>query len=190
VFNKKNKKSIILLHGLYTSAGFWLPYLNLFNEFRIITFNINYDCLLKAHNVKSYLQEYLTEFLEYDNIVAVISHSFGTIVSDIAFDSKQYTVFKICPVAFSSRLDTQNFIVEIENKTSLSKENIFEYMDLVNDFTTKFKNQLNCNGAIYIPNRDGFFSYEVPKSNKTEFNGDHFNIALAISNIIGKLSNR
>ena len=189
-FNKRKNNAIILLHGLYTNSGFWLSYLNLFKDFRIITYDINYDLLLKTQNAKSYLQEFLNECREDENIVATISHSFGTVVSDLAFENKQHAVFKICPVAFSKRLDTQSFILDIENKTVLSKENIYEYMNLVSDFTSKFKKQLNYNGSIYIPDQDGFFSYELPENKKIEFKGDHFNIGLALSDIIAQLSNQ
>lgn len=188
-FNKRKKNAIILLHGLYTTSGFWLSYLNLFKDFRIITYDISYDLLLKTQNAKSYLKEYLNENNEDENIVATISHSFGTVVSDLAFENKQHAVFKICPIAFSKRLDSRGFILDIENKTSLSKENIYEYMNLVSDFTSKFKEQLNYNGSIYIPDQDCFFSYDVPENKKNEFKGDHFNIGLALSNIIAQLSN-
>ena len=189
-FNKRKNNAIVLLHGLYTNSGFWLSYLNLFKDFRIITYDINYDLLLKTQTAKSYLQEFLNECREDENIVATISHSFGTVVSDLAFENKQHAVFKICPVAFSKRLDTQSFILDIENKTALSKENIYEYMNLVSDFTSKFKEQLNYNGSIYIPDQDRFFSYEVPENKKNEFNGDHFNIGLALSDIIAQLTNQ
>ena len=189
-FNKRKNNAIVLLHGLYTNSGFWLSYLNLFKDFRIITYDINYDLLLKTQTAKSYLQEFLNECREDENIVATISHSFGTVVSDLAFENKQHAVFKICPVAFSKRLDTQSFILDIENKTALSKENIYEYMNLVSDFTSKFKEQLNYNGSIYIPDQDRFFSYEVPENKKNEFKGDHFNIGLALSDIIAQLTNQ
>ena len=188
-FNKRKKNAIILLHGLYTTSGFWLSYLNLFKDFRIITYDINYDLLLKTQSAKSYLNEHLNDYREDDNIVATISHSFGTIISDLAFENKQHTIFKICPVAFSKRLDNQSFILDIENKTSLSKDYINEYMNLVSDFTSKYKQILNFDGDIYIPDHDGFFSYEVPESKKTEFEGDHFNIGFALSNIIAQLPN-
>jgi hypothetical protein len=134
IFNKRKTHTIILLHGLYTTAGFWLSYFNLFENFKIVTFDINYSLLLKEQNPESYLQEYIKEFLENENIVAIISHSFGTVISDLAFIKKDFAIFKICPVAFSIRIDTQSFITDIEKKTSLSKENIYEYMNLVRNF--------------------------------------------------------
>ena len=62
-------------------------------------------------------------------------------------------------------------------------------MNLVSDFTSKYRQILNFDGDIYIPDHDGFFSYEVPESKKTEFEGDHFNIGFALSNIIAQLPN-
>lgn len=188
-FNKRKKRAIILLHGLYTTSGFWLAYFNLFKEFRIITYDFNYDLLLKNQNAKYYLKEFLNELREDEDVVATISHSFGTVVSDLAFENKQHNIFKICPVAFSKRLDNQSFIMEIMNKTPLSKDNINEYMNLASDFTSKYKQQLDFNGSIYIPDHDSFFSYEVPGRKKIEFEGDHFNIGLALSNIIAQLPN-
>lgn len=121
IFNKKKENSIVLLHGLYTNAGFWVSYFNLFRDFRLIVYDINYDFLLKAPDAKCYLYEHLNEGKDCEDIVAIISHSFGTVVSDFVFTNKQSPVFKICSVAFSKRLDTQSFILEIENKTLLSK---------------------------------------------------------------------
>ena len=62
IFNKKKQKSIILLHGLYTTSGFWLSYFNLFRDFRIITYDITYDLLLKEKNVKFYLEVFEQDF--------------------------------------------------------------------------------------------------------------------------------
>lgn len=189
-FNKRKNNAIILLHGLYTNAGFWLAYLNLFKDFRLISYDIDYSLLLKTQSSKNYLQEFLNECREEENISAVISHSFGTVVSDLAFENKHYSVFKICPVAFSKRLDSQGFMLEIENKSAHSRECIYEYMNLVSEFTSKFRDKLNHNGSLYIPNQDGFFSYEVPEYKKNEFNGDHFNIGLALSGIVAQLTNQ
>ena len=116
VFNKRKTPSILLLHGLYTTSGFWLSYLNLFKDFRIVAYDINYDELFKTQNAKSYLKDFFNEYSEDENIVATISHSFGTVISDLVFENKSHINFKICPVAFSKRLDSQSFILDIEKK--------------------------------------------------------------------------
>jgi hypothetical protein len=186
-FNKRKDRSIVLLHGLYTTSGFWLSYFNLFKDFRIIAFDINYDVLLKTENAKFYIQSHINECSEDENIVAIISHSFGTVISDLAFENKYHCVFKICPVAFSKKIDYQSFILNIESKTSFTSKDICEYMTLVSDFMLKFKQQLNRRGSIFIPSKDGFFSYSFPEVKISEFEGDHFNVGLALSSIMDQL---
>lgn len=184
VFNKNKKDTIILIHGLYTSSGFWLSYFKLFKNYRIIAFDIDYEKLLRSE----YKRELLKASFEVDGyIVGVISHSFGTIISDLVFDFENDKIHKICPVAFSKRIYPNNFVLDILNKTPLTEESINQNIKLVNTFVSKIRDTLNCNGQIYIPINDCYFSYDVPKKNVIEFSGDHFNISVALDNIINNL---
>ena len=185
VFNKKRENTIVLIHGLYTTAGVWLSYFKFFKNFRIILFDINYDKLLKS----DYSINILRDTFHVDgHIVGVISHSFGTVISDLVFDQNYEMIYKICPIAFSKRLESSNFVLDIVNKTILSEESINNNIKLVRSYLLKVKNSLSYSGQIYIPNMDCYFSYEIPKKKKIEFNGDHFNISLALENIIYELS--
>ena len=74
VFNKNKKDTIILIHGLYTSSGFWLSFFRLFKNYRIIAFDINYEKLLRSE----FNSELLKASFEVDgHIVGVISSEFG-----------------------------------------------------------------------------------------------------------------
>jgi hypothetical protein len=97
-------------------------------------------------------------------------------------------IYKICPVAFSKRQDNSNFLLDIINKTTLSEVSINDTIKLVSSYLLKVKFFLSYSGKIYIPNKDCYFSYEVPKKKKIEFHGDHFNISFALENIIDELS--
>ncbi len=184
VFNRNKKDTIILIHGLYTSSGFWLSFFKLFKNYRIIAFDINYENLLRSE----YNRELLKASFEVDgHIVGVISHSFGTVISDLVFDYENDKTHKICPVAFSKRIEPNNFLLDILNKTPLSEESIKQNITLVNTFVSKMRDSLNCNGQIYIPLDDCYFSYDVPQKNIIQFRGDHFNISIALNDIINKL---
>ncbi len=173
-----------MIHGLYTSSGFWLSYLNIFNNFRIIAFDINYDKLLKN---EYYLSEDIKKLFFIDGkIVGIISHSFGTVISDLIFDYENDKIYKICPIAFSKRIEPNNFLSDILNKTTLSEESIKKNIKLVNTFISQIRDTLNCNGSIYIPIDDCYFSYDVPQKNNIHFAGDHFNIGIALNDIINK----
>ncbi len=181
VFNRNKKDTIILIHGLFTSSGYWLSFFKLFKQFRIITFNINYDKLLQ----NEYNREFLKKAFVFDgHIVGIISHSFGTVISDLVFECKNEIIYKICPIAFSKRIDSNKFALDIVNKTSLSEESINKNIKLVNSFMIKMRNEINCKGYKYIPNEDHYFSYNIPKKNSIHFVGDHFNISNALIDII------
>lgn len=185
IFNRKKKNTIVLIHGLYTTSGFWLSYFKLFKNFRIIAFDINYDELLKSDYSINFLRD---TFCVDGEIVGIISHSFGTVISDLVFDQNYEMIYKICPVAFSKRLESSTFVLDIVNKTILSEESINNNIKLVRSYLLNVKNSLSYSGQIYIPNMDCYFSYEIPQKKKIEFNGDHFNISLALENIIDELS--
>jgi hypothetical protein len=184
IFNRNKKETIILIHGLYTTSGFWLSYLNLFKNFRIIAFDINYDTLLTC---ESSIESLKADFDFDGQVVGIISHSFGTIISDLVFENKIDIFHKICPVAFSKRIDSSNFVLDIINKTGLSENSIFNNIKLVNSFMSKIRNQITFNGQFYIPKSDCYFSYDVSKNDNIEFIGDHFNIDNALLLIIEKL---
>ena len=184
VFNKNKKDTIILIHGLYTSSGFWLSFFRLFKNYRIIAFDINYEKLLRSE----YNRELLKSSFKVDgHIVGVISHSFGTVISDLVFNYENDKTYKICPVAFSKRKEPNNFVLDILNKTPLSEESIIQNIKLVNTFLSRMRDSLNCNGHIYVPTDDCYFLYDVPHKNIIQFEGDHFNIAIALNNIINNL---
>lgn len=184
VFNRRKKDTIILIHGLYTSSGFWLSFFKQFKNFKIIAFDINYDKLLNCEYSREFIK---SKFLVDEHIVGVISHSFGTVLSDIIFEKKSEIVYKICPIGFSKRIDTNDFVLDIINKTALSKDLISNTMKLASLFVSNTRNILTCNGEIYIPSNDIFFSYDIPKKKNIEFNGDHFNIYNALNDIIDKI---
>jgi hypothetical protein len=184
IFNKNKKDTIILIHGLYTSSGFWLSFFNYFKNYRIIAFDINYEKLLRSEYIREILK---ATFEEDGHIVGVISHSFGTVISDLVFDYENDKIYKICPVAFSKRIEPNNFVLDILNKTQLTQESIVQNIKLVNTFVSRMRDSLNCNGQIYIPTDDSYFIYDVPQKNKIQFVGDHFNISNALNDIINNL---
>ena len=42
VLNKSKNKTIVFIHGFYANAGYWLPYLPFFKDYKIILFNLDY----------------------------------------------------------------------------------------------------------------------------------------------------
>lgn len=189
-FNRRKNDTLVLIHGLYTNSGFWMTYLNLFRDYRIVTLDIDYEKLFNDNVAQQQLKDYLMALISAENIVAVISHSFGTVISDIVFEAINYNVYKISPVGFSNRLNSNDFMLDIRGKTAMSQERINQYMQLAGVFVAKVRGNLNYNGLIYIPKQDNYFSYLVPQNKAIEFDGDHFNVGEALRDVIYHLSSQ
>lgn len=187
-YNKSNDKAIILIHGAYGSAGYWLPYLNLFDNYKIIVLNMDYSKILNKHqdlnNTKILLKKYQTE----NNIVAVIAHSLGTIFSNIISNRKDIIIYNICPVVYSKRINIQKFNIELKaklnNKNSDSKTSPYLIEELIEDSKRYISKKL----FYYIPYYDHYFIYNFPKKIQFfNFFGDHFDIKNSIIEISNKL---
>ena len=95
VLNKDKVKVIVFIHGFYANAGFWLSYIDYFNEYCLVF--LNYDFL---NNNKIEKEKNLFNCIVKKNghdIVAIISHSLGTFFSSTLMLSKNVIQFDICP---------------------------------------------------------------------------------------------
>ena len=186
VFNRKIENTILLIHGLHTTSGYWLSNLPVFKNFKIIAFDINYDkLLLTEFNSKDIFKK---EFCVDEKVVGIISHSFGTVISDFSFEYNNDIIFKICPVAFSIKNDPINFNKDVRRRTCMSEDMIKNINKNASIFSSKARNFIKSNGQLYIPKTDCYFTYKIPKNFKIEFIGDHFNIKNALILINEKLN--
>lgn len=180
VINKSKEKSVLLIHGLYANAGFWLPYLSEFKKFRVIILSIDYISFLN-NNCKYKLIENLLEDLKLENnLKAIISHSLGTIVSQNIITSKSTLKIEICPVYFSNRINNELFIDHLNSKISYSKNDIREQLLIVEEFINESIDSSFQNVVRYVPLKDDYFEYILNSNEKVYFEGDHFNIDFAI----------
>ena len=190
VFNNSKKETIILIHGWYANSGFWLNHLILFRNYRLIIYNIDYNLLLKNNfgNTDLLFNSYRNN--SEDNIVAVISHSLGTILADLFFGNANLALFNICPIASGNRIDSIGFINYISNKLALPSLTIRGTLIDVDSFISSNKCKLSFGGINIVPTSDLYFTYDLNLVNTILFNGDHFNIEEAISNVILDESNK
>lgn len=180
VINKSKEKSVLLIHGLYANAGFWLPYLSELKKFRVIILSIDYISFLN-NNCKYKLIENLLEDMKLENnLKAIISHSLGTIVSQNIITSKSTLKIEICPVYFSNRINNELFIDHLNSKISYSKNDIREQLLIVEEFINESIDFSFQNVVRYVPINDDYFEYILNSNEKVNFEGDHFNIDLAI----------
>lgn len=187
-FNKSKKKTIILIHGLFGNSGYWLPFLNNFNNFKILILDINYPKILIENPNKINFHKYLESMLEDDNEYTLISHSIGTVLAQYFPEKKIKISYEICPIKNSVKNNKRKFINEINSVTNFSKKQIKNILEKATIFLSNniVENKL-LNKKLFVPRSDSFFDYSF-KNNLEYFDGDHFNITNSISMINKYLS--
>lgn len=184
IYNNSKYETIVFFHGLYANSGFWLNYIKYFKNYRLIVYNIDYNSLLNDINLISDISLSIYNNENNYKIVAVISHSLGTIFSDLIFGKKEFLLFNICPIIYGIRIDSLGFIDYVSKKINVSSVEIDDNLIKVDNFVNSIKPNLTLNGINLVPNRDAYFIYNSTISQKITFNGDHFNIEDAIINTI------
>lgn len=187
-FNKSKAKTIIFFHGFYATSGFWLPYISCFKNYKIILVNINYPKALVHPEAFNQLFSNTKDVLSDKNIVAIVSHSLGTLFSKMT-NNETICHFEICPVLYSKRIDSLNFLTDISSKVAESKEVISNNLNLVDKLILNSPKHILRDEYFYVPSNDAYFEYNIPSNNVQGFQGDHFNIEKAIELIEKEVSN-
>jgi hypothetical protein len=187
VLNKSRVKTVLFVHGFYANAGFWLPYLPYFKEYKIVLLNFNYSKLLNSKEQIAVINENINSLILNDNLIAVISHSLGTIISNFINKHPNAVYFDICPVAYSNRTDTLGFVNDILVRVSETENNIRNNLKLVDLLINKTREHMMNDRLLFIPESDQYFTYQQTSNREFLFKGDHFEITNAISYITSML---
>lgn len=177
-FNRNKNRSVLFLHGLFSTSGYWLEYLREFRDFKIILCDIDYENFFKT---PALYNKSVKDFCDNNNVYASVSHSFASLIN---LNVNKATIrINICPITYKSRVNPNEFIDEIIRKTGLEKNFIKEILNS-SEIYLKANQGINLsnteNMIDLIPNNDNFFHYNVGSN----FEGDHFNISNAIDNIL------
>jgi pimeloyl-ACP methyl ester carboxylesterase len=188
ILNKSKLKTLLLVHGLFTSAGYWLPYLQTLKNYRLIILDIDYRTLRDIDQYVSRITGIIEE-VAGGGVEAVISHSLGTLIASRLSSDLRQASFEICPVYSATRRNPDDFVGEIEHKIKFSMS-IQEIRDFLADVDCVLAShstpaQATKGRLIYLPDMDRYFSYDTSQK-FMEFRGDHFNIADAVTDIGGE----
>lgn len=177
-FNKSKKNSVLLIHGLFSSSGFWLEYLQHFKDLRVVLCDIDYD---EFFDNPQHFYKIISDYIYANHINKSIAHSFGASIN--LSISNDIMKINICPTGFKSRANKANFIDEIYLKTKLEKEKINKLLIRADNYLKKNQTLYKKNKSYttnFIPTNDGFFTY----NEESNFVGDHFNIDYALTKIL------
>jgi hypothetical protein len=180
IYNKSKIDSIILIHGLFTNSGFWLNYFFYFKDYKIIVYNIDFYSFFDDSNSIILLDNECIQDFKNNRVVAVISHSYGSVVSDLIFSKSDALLFNICPITLGNRVNSDAFVLYLTNKLKLSENKIHDLLRKSDSFFSSNSSRFSFKGMNFIPNDDNFFKYELNMVDFIEIEGDHFEIKNAI----------
>ena len=189
-FNKTRKKTLILIHGLFGNAGFWLSFLKSFDEFKLIIFNINYPKLLLENLEEINFRDFVSLLIKDEKDIFIISHSMGTVLSKYFPNEKLKFSFEICPIYNSVKKNKKQFINEVNSVSNYRNDEIKNILKNANFFLTRncFLKKEDIKTKKYVPINDVYFENSLING-VDYFEGDHFNIINSIKMICEHINN-
>ncbi len=179
ILNKEKQKTILFIHGFYANAGFWLPYIEYFNDYKLVILNLKVN---ELNNIEKIIETFKNKSVSEINYI--ISHSLGSIFSTKFSFSNKTTLFDICPIGHSKCIDKNNFIYKISTLTGIDLNKINEDFDYIeNSYKKKFRSKMIDNKVLLIPDKDEYFNYNASDLSTIFFEGNHFNVLNAIKYI-------
>lgn len=190
LLNKSKTRHALLVHGLFSSSGFWLPYLNRLRDFRLIILEIDYRAI---RNSAAYLRgvEDILETAAGGVADVAIGHSLGTLISGPLARRRCRMSFDICPVYCASRRNTEHFANSLQAmlKRPPGTAEILSMLAEVDTTLEKFDPASTCHATAHrlLPDADPFFDYHCPAPHRL-FHGDHFRIDEAMDIVAEQLA--
>lgn len=190
IFNKTRKKTLILIHGLFGNAGFWLTFLKIFDDFKVLIFDINYPKLLLENLEEINFSDFISLSLKDEKDIFIISHSMGTLLSKYFPSEKIKISFEICPIYMSVKKNKKQFINEVNSLSNYRNDEINNILKNASFFLSKNYHIKKENIQIkkYIPINDFYFDNSLIKEAEY-FKGNHFNIEGSIKMIHEHINN-
>lgn len=189
-FNKTRKKTLILIHGLFGNAGFWLAFLKSFNDFKVLIFDINYPKLLLENLEEIHFSDFMSLLLKDEKDIFIISHSMGTVLAKCFPSEKIKISFEICPIYMSVKKNKKQFINEVNSLSSCRNDEINNILKNVSFFLSRNYNFMkeDIETKKYVPINDIYFDNSLIDE-ADYFEGDHFNITNSIKLICEHFNN-
>ncbi len=169
---------ILLLHGLYSSSGVWIPALKFFKDYQLTLVTIDYHKAFLANCLPDLVREALlnlTDCYEFS-----IGHSFGSLfLSNLGLSSKK-NIF-IAPPFVASEFFFDRYIKFISSTTELKQSDIDYVVKEAINMNESTILKLRASDVILLPSSDEFFTYDSSIHPVNYFAGTHSSIELAIN---------
>lgn len=185
---RDRSETVLLIHGMFTNAGFWLPALRFFPRHRLVLLNVDYVQYFTLANGISALNDFLNcPALGLGDQLQIIGHSYGSVLAASAMcPAKQR--YLLCPVFLAESVDLFGFSMALASreggKTIESGSVPLLLQRALSEARKADKALIAARGDLcLIPDSDNFFQYGNLSSFGTchSYPGDHFEVLNPVS---------
>lgn len=175
ILNRNHQSTVALVHGLFASEGYWLPYLKLLQDYRLLLVGVAYGSdQFEPHSVSAALSDICRE----ENVKIMVGHSLGA--SLVRLTEVEVGKVLICDVGRAQRLLMPPFDQLIPNFGKTSHNEVKASLANATLLYDAVKNYVGGADITLTPSHDKYFSY----FEKPNFNGTHFDIEDAMCHLL------
>jgi hypothetical protein len=174
---------ILLLHGLYSSSGAWIPVLKSFKDFRLTLVTIDYHKAILADAIPDLIKEVSLNLKGGFDIA--IGHSFGSLILYFLDLDSSKNIF-IAPPFVSSKFYFERYIKFVSSATEFSEDDINFVVERAINISKSSIFKLCATDEIFLPLSDEFFTYDQTIHPVQYFAGSHSDLESAITFVFSK----
>ena len=191
ILQRDRPRTVMLIHGLFTTAGFWLPVLKLFPLHRIVLLNVDYARYFELADGVADFNDFLRRpELGLDDQVQIVGHSYGAVLAASTVQSAAQR-YLLCPIFLATSVDIPGFATAVASRNrGAGVELASVQMRLEHAFSEARKVDTALVAArrdrCLIPDSDVFFQYgNLPLSAvRHVYCGDHFEVVNPVSQLV------
>jgi len=168
---------VLLVHGLYSSGGAWIPILKYFRGFQVTLITIDYHAAFMMNRIMDLVTEISSDLIDgYD---FAVGHSFGACFLTLMGAKSNRNIY-IAPSFLSSRFALKKYLDFICSAKLLNSAVVDTVVRQAIEINQSLEFALRINDKVLLPSLDEFFSYDDRLGSALCFCGGHSDIESAI----------
>lgn len=180
---------LVLVHGLFSNAAFWLPHLERFQAFQLTLLGIDHDAILNREvELETIARE--AEALIAPGPAHLVCHSFGS-VPGLELRRSWLSRTFIGPTFAATSVDSAAFCASVAQRTGTDVHSAALLVERA--VAHKTRALLNARWTerdlICVPDDDPYFAYVTPPGvDRLHYAGGHFDVGAPMATLAARLA--
>lgn len=167
---------VLLLHGLYSSSGEWLPVLKYLKESRLTLITIDYHNVILNDKIPDLIRDISSALPEFFDVA--IGHSYGCYFLSL-LQQKFSQSINVAPPYLASNFHLDEYLNYIFSSKNLDAVEVQLVVKRAITMNAELEFIIDPSSSFLIPMFDQFFSYPQGLYGSHYFDGGHTDVELA-----------